>query len=175
MRSDPSVGRSKRRPGVVVVERRDVDLSEVSESDPDVGPAVGADGYRAIRGGTLRDILDAETLMTRGESERAATALAAVVERSDFVNPRALARLAELAVDARSRDTAIAALLPTLEQDLGPALRFRVAAKLGVGLGRAGRYPEAMRAFEIAARLDPDNEEVQRGLATARSLAEASP
>jgi arylsulfatase A-like enzyme len=40
---------------------------------------------------------------------------------------------------------------------------------------RAGRYAEAVRAFEIAARLDPENSEVQRGLEAARGLQAGAP
>ena len=122
-----------------------------------------------------REILDSEALIGIGERAQAAEKLAAVVGRIDFVNPRALTRLAELATDAPGREAAIAALLPYLQRDLGPALHFTIAAKLGVGLGRAGRYAEAVRAFEIAARLDPDNAEVRRGLDTARGLQAGAP
>ena len=69
-----------------------------------------------------------------------------------------------------NRQPAITALLPYLERDLDPELRFAVAAKLGVGLGRSGRYAEALRAYEIAAQLEPRNPDVQRGLASARRL-----
>ena len=68
------------------------------------------------------------------------------------------------------REIAIATLLPYLDRDLDPALRFHVAAKLGIGLGRAGRYREAARAYRIAAQLEPENTEVQTGLQNARRL-----
>ena len=68
------------------------------------------------------------------------------------------------------RALAIETLLPYLERDLDRALRFTVAAKLGVALGRSGRYAEALRAYEIAGQLEPGNPEVQRGLESARRL-----
>ncbi|MBW2289846.1 MAG: sulfatase [Deltaproteobacteria bacterium] len=117
-----------------------------------------------------RAILDAEARVGVGQRAQAAEVLAAIVGRIDYVNPRALTRLAELAVAEPGRETAIAALLPYLERDLDPALHFTIAAKLGVGLGRIGRYAEAVHAFEIAARLGPDNAEVRRGLEAARRL-----
>jgi Flp pilus assembly protein TadD len=48
-----------------------------------------------------------------------------------------------------------------------------VAAKLGVCLGRSGRFAEAVHAYEIAAQLDPTDAEVQAGLTNARRLAQA--
>jgi len=120
-----------------------------------------------------RAILDAEARMSAGQSRAAARALAEIVGRIEFVSPRALLRLAELATDEAAREIAIAALLPYLERELDPALHFPIAAKLGVGLGRSGRYTEAVRAFEIAASLDPDDREVRTGLANARALAAA--
>lgn len=118
----------------------------------------------------VREILAAEALIEVGRRQQAAEKLAAVVQRSDFVNPRAITRLAALATQPPGRETAIAALLPYLDRDLEPALRFALAARLGIALGRSGRYHEAVRAYEIAAQLEPTDAEVRRGLESARRL-----
>ena len=118
----------------------------------------------------VREVLAAQSLIGEGQPERGAERLAAVVEGAAYANRRALFLLAELAAEGPAREPAIAALLPYLEQDLDPELRFAVAAKLGVGLGRSGRYTEALRAYEIAAGLVPRDPDVQRGLASARRL-----
>jgi hypothetical protein len=118
----------------------------------------------------LREVLTAESLIGAGQTERAATGLAAVLRDADYINRRALTRLAELAPAEPARALAIETLLPYLERDLDRELRFTLAAKLGVALGRSGRYAEALRAYEIAAQLEPDNPEVQRGLESARRL-----
>ena len=93
-----------------------------------------------------------------------------MVEGAAYANRRALFLLAELAAEGPAREPAIAALLPYLERNLDPELHFAVAAKLGVGLGRSGRYAEALRAYEIAAQFAPRDPDVQRGLASARRL-----
>jgi len=118
----------------------------------------------------LREVLAAQSLFGAGQPERAAATLAAVLRTADYINPRALIRLAELAPEEPARALAIDTLLPYLERDLDRELRFAVAAKLGVALGRSGRYAEAVRAYEIAAELEPHNPEVQRGLENARRL-----
>jgi tetratricopeptide (TPR) repeat protein len=155
------------------------------EPDADTTARLRALGYRSARIASddfmrgpdpkdkvadLREVLTAESLIGAGRPERAAARLAALLRDADYVNPRALTRLAELAPAEPARALAIETLLPYLERDLNRELRFVVAAKLGVALGRSGRYTEALRAYEIAAQLEPDNPEVQRGLENARRL-----
>jgi arylsulfatase A-like enzyme len=137
---------------------------------PAFAPETGPDPKDAAA--DVREVLAAQSLIGEGRAEEAAERLAAVVDGAAYTNRRALLLLAELATEEPTRERAIAALLPFLERerDLDPELRFAVAAKLGVGLGRSGRYAEALRAYRIAARLAPRDPDVQRGLASARRL-----